>query len=85
MNLHVNSNLALELPADPGRMRNSAPKTKARSSRPRLAAQFIPVGARVLDLSGDTVLQTPVAGWLQLQRYHASEAGKKRVASVHAT
>ena len=48
MNLHVNSNLALELPPDLAR-RTPAPKTKI-DPRAELAAQFIPSGARVLEL-----------------------------------
>jgi hypothetical protein len=55
MNLHVNRNLALELPADsapPSR----APRKKA-DPRAELASQFIPAGARVLDLSGSAAIQ----------------------------
>jgi hypothetical protein len=55
MNLQVNSNLALELPPDLAHQ-PPLPKTKA-DPRAELAAQFIPSGARVLDLSGGTTLQ----------------------------
>ena len=60
MHLHVNSNLALELPPDtvPPSL---APKKKT-DPRAELASQFIPAGARVLDLSGSTAIATPVAG-----------------------
>ncbi len=55
MNLHVNSNLALELPPD------LAPETPAQKTkidpRAELASQFIPSGARVLDLSGNTTIE----------------------------
>jgi hypothetical protein len=54
MNLHVNSNLALELP--PGIAPQSPSKRKT-DHRAELTAQFIPAGARVLDLSGGTALQ----------------------------
>jgi len=54
MNLHVNSNLALELPPDTAPQ--SLPK-KIADRRAELAAQFIPAGARVLDLSGGMALQ----------------------------
>ena len=55
MNLHVNSNLALEIPPELGR---DAPAAKANEDpRAELAAQFIPSGARVLDLSGDTAIE----------------------------
>jgi len=55
MNLHVNSNLALELPSDV-----APPSTVTRSKidrRAELASQFIPAGARVLDLSGSAAIQ----------------------------
>jgi hypothetical protein len=55
MNLQVNSNLALELP--PGIAPQSPPE-KRTDRCAELAAQFIPAGARVLDLSGGTALQS---------------------------
>jgi len=55
MNLRVDSNLALEIPPD------VIPRTPARKQksdpRAELASQFVPSGARVLDLSGDQALQ----------------------------
>ena len=55
MHLHVDSNLALEMPPDPGR---DVPAAKANNDpRAELAAQFIPSGARVLDLSGNVALE----------------------------
>jgi hypothetical protein len=56
MNLHVDSNLALEPPPDlaPPQQLSKSPKADPRAE---LAAQFIPTGARVLDLSANTVLQ----------------------------
>src|SRR6478736_4487495 len=53
MHLHVDSNLALEIPPDSGR---DVPASKA-DPRADLAAQFIPSGARVLDLSGSAALE----------------------------
>ena len=55
MNLHVNSNLALELP--PGIAPQSPPEKRIDRCA-ELAAQFIPSGARVLDLGGGTALQS---------------------------
>ena len=53
MNLYVNSNLALELPADPERQATGAmPDPLA-----ELAAQFVPSGARVFDLGANPALQ----------------------------
>ena len=52
MNLHVNSNLALEMPPELG---CSGPADD--DPRAELAAQFVPSGARVLDLSGDTKME----------------------------
>ena len=78
MNLHVNSNLALELPADPAHA-ELAPKTKA-DPRAELAAQFIPSGARVLDLSADTALQRLLPGGCNYSGI--TRVGKKRVAST---
>ena len=55
MNLHVNANLALELPPD---LACQSPGLEKRTdSRVELAAQFIPAGARVFDLSEGTALQ----------------------------
>src|SRR5581483_8818417 len=51
MNLHVNSNLALELPPASGH------KPATSDPRAELAVQFIPSGARVLDLGGNPGLQ----------------------------
>src|SRR5690242_10435828 len=76
MNLHVNSNLALELPADPA---HAEPARKIKSDpRAELAAQFIPSGARVLDLSADTALQRLLPGGCNYRGL--SRAGKKRAA-----
>jgi Methyltransferase domain len=55
MNLHVNTNLTLEFPPDIAT--RSSPKKKA-DTRAALAAQFIPSGARVLDLGGGTALRS---------------------------
>ena len=54
MALFVNSNLALELPADLDRQ----PTTSRAKPDPcaELAAQFIPAGARVLDLGASPAL-----------------------------
>jgi hypothetical protein len=54
MNLQVNSNLALELPPD---IAPQSPPKRKTDHRAELAAQFIPSGARVLDLGGGTALQ----------------------------
>jgi hypothetical protein len=70
MALHVNANLALRLVADDAR------RTDARSKidpRAQLAAQFIPSGARVLDLGaggGETLRDLMPLGC----RYEAAEA-----------
>jgi hypothetical protein len=49
MNLYVDSNLALELPSD---VTPQSPAQKKKSDpRAELASQFVPSGARVLDLS----------------------------------
>jgi hypothetical protein len=73
MNLHVNSNLALELPADPAHQ-ELAPRIKV-DPRAGLAAQFIPSGARVLDLSTDTALQRLLPGGCNYRGI--SRAGKR--------
>ncbi len=75
MNLHVNSNLALELPADPAHQATCAEKAKV-DPRAELAAQFIPSGARVLDLSADTALQRLLPGGCSYRGI--DRAGKKR-------
>ncbi|HET7674020.1 MAG TPA: methyltransferase domain-containing protein [Gammaproteobacteria bacterium] len=54
MALFVNSNLALELPAD----RPSIPSQAKSDPRAELAAQFIPAGARVLDLGASPALRS---------------------------
>ena len=55
MNLYVDSNLALEIPPD---VTLQAPARKQKADpRAELASQFVPSGARVLDLSGDQALQ----------------------------
>ncbi len=56
MALFVNSNLALELPADPDRQSTSS-RAKP-DPRAELAAQFIPAGARILDLGASPALRT---------------------------
>src|SRR5450755_67923 len=53
MNIHVNSNLALETPEALG----CRPNAGACDPRAELAAQFIPAGSRVLDLSGGLALE----------------------------
>src|SRR5262245_23641362 len=56
MALFVHSNLALELPADLDRQ--STPSRGKSDPRAELAAQFIPAGARVLDLGASSALRT---------------------------
>jgi hypothetical protein len=56
MALFVNSNLALELPADSDRQPGSSGAKP--DLRAELAAQFIPAGARVLDLGASPALRT---------------------------
>jgi hypothetical protein len=53
MNIHVNSNLALETTDSIGRR----PDVTAQDARAELAAQFIPAGSRVLDLSASLALE----------------------------
>ena len=79
MNLLVNSNLALELPPDlaPPQQVSKSPKADPRAE---LAAQFIPSGARVLDLSGNLVLQALVPAGCSYSGI--SRASKKRAAQV---
>ena len=60
MNLHVNSNLALELPSDVAP--SSFVSRKKIDRRAELASQFIPAGARVLDLSGSAAIQRLLPG-----------------------
>lgn len=52
MNLQLNRNLALETAADLG-----SGAIRATDARAELAAQFIPAGSRVLDLSADMALE----------------------------
>jgi len=78
MNLHVNSNLALELLPDLA-LHEPTPKAKA-DPRAELAFQFIPSGAHVLDLSGDTALQRLLPNGCNYRG--VSRAGKKRAAPV---
>jgi hypothetical protein len=73
MNLYVNSNLALELPADPGR--HPAASQAASDPLAELAAQFIPTGARVFDLGGNPALQALLPAGCH---YVGGAAGKKR-------
>jgi Methyltransferase domain len=70
MALFVNSNLALELPADPDRQ-----LTKS-DPRAELAAQFIPAGARVLDLGVSPALRTLLPNGCSY--VGAGQTGKKR-------
>lgn len=70
MALYVDSNLALELPADLDRQSISS-RAKA-DTRAELAAQFIPAGARVLDLGANSALQTMLPNGCSYVR-----AGKK--------
>jgi hypothetical protein len=55
MNLQVNRNLALEAPPDA--LRQPLAGAEASDPRAELAAQFIPAGSRVLDLSAGSALQ----------------------------
>jgi hypothetical protein len=55
MALFVNSNLALELPADPDRQSTSLQAKP--DPRAELAAQFIPAGSRILDLGASPALR----------------------------
>ena len=74
MALFVNSNLALELPADPDRQSTSS-RTKS-DPRAELAAQFIPAGARVLDLGASPALRTLLPNGCSY--VGAGQTGKKR-------
>jgi hypothetical protein len=74
MALFVNSNLALELPADPDRQSTSS-RTKS-DPRAELAAQFIPAGARVLDLGTSPALRTLLPNGCSY--VGAGQSGKKR-------
>jgi hypothetical protein len=74
MALFVNSNLALELPADLDRQSTSS---RAKSDPcAGLAAQFIPAGARVLDLGASPALRTLLPNGCSYAG--AVQAGKKR-------
>jgi hypothetical protein len=74
MALFVNSNLALELPADLDRQ--LAPSRVKPDPRAELAAQFIPAGARVLDLGASPALRTLLPNGCSY--VGAGQAGKKR-------
>ena len=74
MALFINSNLALELPADLDRQSTSS---RAKSDPcAELAAQFIPAGARVLDLGASPALRTLLPNGCSYAG--AVQAGKKR-------
>jgi len=76
MNLNVNSNLALERPPEP----TLEPPQQAKIDlRAELAAQFIPFGARVLDLSANTTLARALPSGCKLS---GKERGSKRRTSV---
>jgi len=76
MALFVNSNLALELPADLDRQPTSA---RAKSDpRAELAAHFIPAGARVLDFGASPALRALLPNGCNYVT--GSPAGKKRQA-----
>src|SRR3974390_1356186 len=72
MNLQVNSNLALERPSEPA---FEPPQAKT-DPRAELAAQFIPFGARVLDLSANATLARALPGGCKLSG--KGRGGKKR-------
>ncbi len=74
MALFVNSNLALELPADLDRQ--SASSRAKPDPRAELAAQFIPAGARVLDLGASPALRTLLPNGCSY--VGAGQTGKKR-------
>jgi hypothetical protein len=74
MALFVNSNLALELPADSDRQL-ALPGAKP-DPRAELAAQFIPAGARVLDLGASPALRTLLPNGCDYAT--GGPAGKKR-------
>src|SRR6185312_3579450 len=76
MVLFVNSNLALELPADLDRQSNTS-RAKL-DPRAELAAQFIPAGARVLDLGASPALRTLLPSGCSYVT--GGSAGKKRQA-----
>jgi hypothetical protein len=73
MNLYVNSNLALELPADPGG--NETPPEAASDPRAELAAQFIPSGARVFDFGANPAVKALLPSGCD---YVGGRTGKKR-------
>jgi hypothetical protein len=76
MALFVNCNLALELPADLDRQSNLS---RAKSDpRAELAAQFIPAGARVVDLGASPALRTLLPNGCNYAT--GGPAGKKRQA-----
>src|SRR5262245_52122872 len=75
MALFVNSNLALELPADSvGQPAASGAKPDLRAE---LAAQFVPAGARILDLGASPALRTLLPNGCN---YATCGPGKKRQA-----
>jgi hypothetical protein len=74
MALYINSNLALELPADLDRQSTSS-QVKA-DPRAELAAQFIPAGAHVLDLGADPALRTLLPNGCNYTT--TGQSGKKR-------
>jgi hypothetical protein len=76
MALFVNSNLALELPADLDRQSNLS-RAKP-DPRAELAAQFIPAGARVVDLGASPALRTLLPNGCNYAT--GGPAGKKRQA-----
>src|SRR5690349_1193353 len=77
MNLHINSNLALELPPP---VPSGAPSKKKSDPRAELAAQFIPSGARVLDLSASATLRPLLPGGCTYTGI--DRPGKKRAAAA---
>jgi hypothetical protein len=77
MNLHVNTNLALELPPD---ISSRPPSKKKNDPRAELAAQFIPSGARVLDLSASAALRPMLPNGCTYTSI--DRPGKKRAAAA---
>lgn len=70
MGLHINSNLALELPLDLDR-----PPVHRHDPRAAFAAQFIPAGARVFDLSAGKALECHLPNGCTYQRESARRKG----------
>ncbi len=77
MNLFVNNNLALELPSDLAPQSEAHEKKKS-DPRAELAAQFIPAGARVLDLGENATLQALLPSGCSFRDVH--HGNKKRPA-----